>query len=638
MLGDYLRSIKPTSGQTNIENVFSAYTYTGNGSTQTITNGIDLAGQGGMVWFKRRDAVSHQTMWDYAWVTSVLRFPNLSLSQGFNLGNFNSDGFFLNSSDNICNAAAGSYISWTFRQSPLFFSVKRADISSDATVLFDELGTIGMVVVQGTFGNDSPFHVWHRSCTSGKLLQMNSTAAEATSSAISVSGTTVTLPASAYDGGTVVVYAWAHDSATTSFIQCGSFTTDGSGNASVTLGWEPQFVLTKASSITSSWRLMDTARNMSQTNASILIAESSAAEGAAGSAYMVPTATGFTPTANAASTTYVYLAIRRGPMAAPTSGTQVFHAAAHTASDVVITTGFPPDMIFGKSRGGELVSTNDVGHAGIATRLTRGFASNWGEGAYMLYPHNTISEDIAYSFAHAVGSTGYKSGYSPSYYGDRVGAITYAFRRYPGVFDVVCYTGNGSYALQTINHNLGVAPEMIIVKSRGGSGVNHEWGVYHKVNASLALFLNSTAAYSPDNRGTPFTNITATSITPSAGMSGAYGISGTYVAYLFATKAGISKVGSYTGNGTNQTIDCGFSAGARFVLIKRTDSTGDWYVWDSTRGIVAGNDPHLSLNTTAAEVTSDDSVDPAASGFIVNQLAATNINVNAASYIYLAIS
>jgi hypothetical protein len=111
-----------------------------------------------------------------------------------------------------------------------------------------------------------------------------------------------------------------------------------------------------------------------------------------------------------------------------------------------------------------------------------------------------------------------------------------------------------------------------------------------------------------------------------------------FVAYLFATKAGISKVGSYTGNGSSQTINCGFSTGARFVLIKRTDSTGDWYVWDTARGIVAGNDPHLSLNTTAAEVTTDDTIDPDSTGFIVNQVAATNINVTSATYIYLAIA
>ena len=111
-----------------------------------------------------------------------------------------------------------------------------------------------------------------------------------------------------------------------------------------------------------------------------------------------------------------------------------------------------------------------------------------------------------------------------------------------------------------------------------------------------------------------------------------------YVAYLFATVAGVSKVFSYTGNGSSQTINCGFTGGSRFVMIKRTDSTGDWYVWDSARGIVAGNDPRLSLNSTAAEVTTDDSVDTDSTGFVVNQVAATNVNVNAATYIFLAIA
>jgi cytochrome c peroxidase len=66
-----------------------------------------------------------------------------------------------------------------------------------------------------------------------------------------------------------------------------------------------------------------------------------------------------------------------------------------------------------------------------------------------------------------------------------------------------------------------------------------------------------------------------------------------YIAYLFATLPGVSKVGSYTGNGSSQTIDCGFTSGARFVLIKRTDNSNwSWYVYDTARGIVAGNDPN----------------------------------------------
>ena len=114
--------------------------------------------------------------------------------------------------------------------------------------------------------------------------------------------------------------------------------------------------------------------------------------------------------------------------------------------------------------------------------------------------------------------------------------------------------------------------------------------------------------------------------------------SNTYVAYLFATLAGVSKVGSYTADGTLTTIDCGFSAGARFILIKRYDAAGDWYYWDYSRGIVAGNDPYLLLNTNAAEVTGTDYIDPDNSGFQITAAGSSTINVDTGEYIFLAIA
>jgi hypothetical protein len=112
----------------------------------------------------------------------------------------------------------------------------------------------------------------------------------------------------------------------------------------------------------------------------------------------------------------------------------------------------------------------------------------------------------------------------------------------------------------------------------------------------------------------------------------------TYVAYLFATCAGVSKVGSYTGTATTLQVNCGFTAGARFVLIKRTDSTGSWYVWDSSRGIVSGNDPYLLLNSTAAEVTNTDYIDAYSAGFEISSTAPAEINASGGTYIFLSIA
>ena len=111
-----------------------------------------------------------------------------------------------------------------------------------------------------------------------------------------------------------------------------------------------------------------------------------------------------------------------------------------------------------------------------------------------------------------------------------------------------------------------------------------------------------------------------------------------YIAYLFASIDGVSKVGSYTGTGNDIDVDCGFTGGARFVMIKRTDATGDWYVWDTERGIIAGDDPYLLMNEPDAEVTNTDYIDPFTTGFTVTSSAPDALNVSSGEYIYLAIA
>ena len=115
------------------------------------------------------------------------------------------------------------------------------------------------------------------------------------------------------------------------------------------------------------------------------------------------------------------------------------------------------------------------------------------------------------------------------------------------------------------------------------------------------------------------------------------------IAYLFASLDGISKIGTYSGTGSNIDIDCGFTAGARFVLVKRTDGSngqhvGDWYLWDTTRGIVSGDDPYLLLNSTAVQVTNTDYIDPLNAGFTVNSSAPAALNASGGTYLFLAIA
>ena len=157
--------------------------------------------------------------------------------------------------------------------------------------------------------------------------------------------------------------------------------------------------------------------------------------------------------------------------------------------------------------------------------------------------------------------------------------------------------------------------------------------------ASSRVYLQSTAASVTSINDWAATNPTSTNFYISSTGSAINNSGNTYVSYLFATCAGVSKVGSYTGTGTTLQIDCGFTAGARFVLIRRTSTGGgDWYVWDTARGIVSGNDPYLLINSTAAEATSTDYIDTYSAGFEISSTAPAAINGSGGTFIFLAIA
>ena len=213
---------------------------------------------------------------------------------------------------------------------------------------------------------------------------------------------------------------------------------------------------------------------------------------------------------------------------------------------------------------------------------------------------------------------------------DLSSSMYWAWRRAPGFFDMVTYTGNDT-AGRTVSHSLGVAPEMMWIKCRSAA---FAWTVYHSgIGHGKSLYLSDDSAesgniYSFNNTAPSSTVITLGQDDKTNGSS-----SRTYVAYLFATLAGISKVGTFSHtNGSSTDVDCGFSSGSMMVIVKRTDAAGDWYQWDSVRGIVSGNDPYVLLNTNAAQNSSNDYIDTLSSGF---QIAS---GFTTGSYVFYAIA
>ena len=337
---------------------------------------------------------------------------------------------------------------------------------------------------------------------------------------------------------------------------------------------------------------------------------------------MYLTSTGFKTYQYFYNATYIYIAIRRGPMKTPTSGTSVFGLSARSGSgaDATVTGGQVDDAALIKNRGsavGDLFAARLTGTGYLETSST---ATEVAAGTTILQANPWDVMDGV-----KVGTTSTITNASSNTF------INYLFRRAPGFFDVVCYTGTG--ANRTVAHNLGVAPELMIVKGRT---LNSSWRVYANNDNTDYLTLNNSDPTFDDNTVWNDTSPTATQFT--VGTSTGTNSTFNYVAYLFASCPGVSKVGSYTGTGALQTVNCGFTSGARFVLIKRIDNTGDWWVYDSARGITSGNDPYLFLNSTAAEVTNTNYVDTDSTGFKVTAAAPAGLNANGGTYIFLAIA
>jgi hypothetical protein len=648
---------------TYIEDVFSTWLYTGNGSTQTITNGIDLSGKGGMTWIKSRSAATNNFLFDTT--RGVLNEINSNTTEAqaslaASLTAFNATGFSLGAAAGI-NVNAATYASWTFREQPKFFDiVTYTGNGTNNRIISHNLGSTPAFIIVKVTNSSDDWYVYHKDLGLNAFLSLNSTSQVETRTGawnnISDTGFGVgtTQWSKNSNGSNYVAYLFAHDAGgfgtngTDNVISCGSYTGNGSTTGpTVTLGYEPQWILIKRAETSTSgsgnWNLIDNMRGMPVgSNDSILNPNLSDAE--SNNKYASPNSTGFLITStnlevNSNGIKYIYIAIRR-PMKTPTTGTSVFSPQTYTSTDVeprTITTGFVTDTALYKPR----TSNGGMDYKWRMSDRLRGVGIVGTNSGSELSTNDTNSENYTNSVTASNSSfqslalmNGVTIGYllNRTDDGGNVDYVGYNFKRAAGFFDVVCYTGTG--VARTINHNLTVAPEMMIVKGRSNIS---SWNVYvSPLTANYKMEMETTVvAYTSAiwNNTTPTPSVF--SLDNSAQVNGS---SRTYIAYLFASIANVSKVGSYTGNGSSQTINCSFTTGARFVMIKRTDSTGDWYVWDTARGIVAGNDPHLSLNTTAAEVTTDDSIDAASSGFIVNQLAATNINVNAATYIFLAIA
>ena len=613
------------------DDLFSTFLYDGTGAAQTITNGIDLSGEGGLVWLKRRGGNHGWRMVDTErGATKALESYDgtAEATESGGLTAFTSTGFSVDTQTHY-NGSGYDMASFTFRKCPGFFDIVSytGNGSSGGQTISHSLGSApGSIWIKRTSAVED-WCVYHRSVGTAGHVRLNKTTnyttnqkfANVTSTSFDVFDDDVMING---NGDSYVAYVFAHDDQSfgdngdEAIIKCGSYTATGSAQT-VNLGFEPQFLITKKSSGSGEWRVNDMMRGIVIGGADAQIDANSSSAETTGNVTCDLTPRGFITNGsqNDSGGTYIYIAIRR-PHKPPEAATDVFAMdtkSAKSANTPSYTTNFPVDFVL---RRNDITSINSTS---IFTRLT---------AHERLLTDSTAAATTAASYDdHFMFNKGYgdfTSGDSNDY--------GYFFKRAPGFFDVVGWTGDGVTG-RTVNHNLTVAPELMLVKRRSGT---ENWYAYHKQpGASKSAFLNTGAFGSSGVWNS--TDPTDTSITL-LGDNAVNGSGETYIALLFSSLDGICKVGSYTGTASTINVDCGFTNGARFVLIKRADDStgGHWYVFDTSQGINSGNDPYFRLNVNNAQGTAD-LIDPLDAGFSVAS-GTTNVNYSGGTYLFLAIA
>ena len=537
---------------------------------------------------------------------------------------------------------------WSFRKAPGFFDVVTytGDGTSGRAISHGLGSTPGMVIIKCTNAS-TDWPVWHRSLpnvASNYFVRLNTTDGEgnpyqAFYGTPNASNFYVGANAAANGtGNSYVAYVFAHDDQSfgtdedEAIIKCGSYTGNGTTGQEINLGFEPQWVLIKRTDSTAAWNMFDSMRGWigggagSNQDSKRIYANTSDAESNANGQYITPN--GFYLNQNYgginnSSGTYVYMAIRR-PHKPPESATEVFALDATSASGTTANAfdaTFPVDMIFMQRWG-----SGEQKYVGARLMAEKNLYAN------------ATNSTINSSFALYDRMDGVWRAFNDTNYSAQM------FKRAPGFYDTVTYTGDGS-ATRQISHDLDATPELIIVKSQNNTSQWLVWNTtFGQGTTGNYILLNSTSG-----RGGSTPPIFTTSAPTSAYFNVSFdsglnvqfttnASSYAYIAHLFATLDGISKVGTYSGTGSNINVDCGFTAGARFVLIKRTDTTGDWYMWDTAHGIVSGNDPYIRLNDANAQVTGNDYIDPLNAGFTVTSSAPAALNASGGTYLFLAIA
>ena len=504
--------------------------------------------------------------------------------------------------------------------------------------------------------NTGSWFIWSPSILGQKELRLNTTAAATSYSPdfISADSSKIDLGSGSFNIGVSSRHINYNFHSVDGIQKVGSYTSDGSdGDVFVETNFEPAFLMIKNAGSAHDWVIFDNKRDTANLRDSKLSPNTSGAEYSATSIGVDFTSDGFVirgtdDAINDATDTFIYLAIAADPDTTTPTVENSFDVVTYTGNGGTqsIDVDFKPDLVWIKNRNNSSNSTHDHSlfdsirgnyrvrsnstgaendysshFGGIDANgftVTSGLALNDTSGTYVAWCWKAGSHDDNLPQINTEGSI------------DSVVSVNDA-----AGFSIVKYTGNGTTGA-TVGHGMSSTPQMMISKR---TDTADNWNVYTEPTGNTGiLYLNLSDAFTTvSNR---FNNTSPTSEVFTLGNSVSINANGgEYIAYCFTSISGYQEVGSYSGTGaTTNKITTGFKP--RFLLVKQTNTTRNWYIIDSTRNPSDPRNLLLIPNDSATEFAGSGDVycDFLSDGFEWTSSAGDAVNQSGGTYIYLAIA
>jgi hypothetical protein len=684
-------------GTASATDYFNTVTYTGNGSTQSIT-GVGF--QPDFVWCKARNSTSSHTLTDSVRGADRQLWSNLTTAEQTNstdfITSFDSDGFTSGpsaSGTGSTNENNGSFVAWCWKAGGTASDNTDGNVTSSVSVNQDA----GFSVVKYTSSTSTkPLNVghglgkkpdfiltknldatsswggYHSSVGATKSMFINTVGSgtvsadyfndtEPTTSVFTVNDSNNT-----HSYGTTnefIAYCWTAKDGVSKF---GSYTGNGSSTGPfVECGFKPRMVIVKRTDANSNWFMYDTIRGTNNK----LYAEGNYDEngedgGSTTSNTILSLSTGFQMTSGNGSNTnggtYIFMAwaenfsadadfksLNTANLPAPTvkDGSQYFNTilwAGNNANPRTLSgVGFQPDWVWLKDRtqttNHRLVdSVRGAGNT-LKSNLTSAETSSEVAGTITAFTSDgfTVEGTSNVEGVNLSGDNFVAWNWKANGTGssNTDGSITSTVSANPTAGFSIV-TYSGQTTNFTWGHGLGVPPSMVIIKRRNTAA---GWSVYHKsLGATKRLQLDQTGG---EETMSYFQNAEPTDTVFSVTTNGGVGADGdTYVAYCFAEVEGYSKFGSYTGNGSTDGpfVYCGFSV--QWLMYKRSNAAEDWVIVDNSRDTYNVADAALRPNRDLAEFSNNEVlVDFTSNGFKIRSSDAKS-NGSGSTYIFMALA